>query len=64
MTDVKDTQLDLYKEIVEKEPAAIIVLDSNGIISVANQSALSMLNQDTLVGRKWYEVIQETIKAR
>lgn len=62
MTDVKDTQLDLYKEIVEKEPAAIIVIDSNGIVSVANQSALSMLNVSSLVGRKWYEVIQEVFR--
>lgn len=64
MTDVKDTQLDLYKEIVEKEPAAIIVIDSNGIVSVANQSALSMLNVSSLVGRKWYEVIQEVFRPR
>lgn len=62
MTDVKDTQLDLYKVIVEKEPAAIIVIDSNGIVSVANQSALSMLNVSLLVGRKWYEVIQEVFR--
>ena len=62
MTDVKDTQLDLYKEIFEKEPSAIIVLDSYGIISVANQSALSMLNVSSLVGRKWYEVIQEVFR--
>lgn len=62
MTDVKDTQLDLYKEIVEKEPAAIIVIDSNGIVSVANQSAISMLNVSSLVGRKWYEVIQEVFR--
>src|SRR5574344_1463026 len=57
-----NSDLDLYKEIFEKEPSAIIVLDELGTIAKANQSALDMLGVSVLVGRKWYQVIDEVFR--
>ncbi|WP_406016869.1 PAS domain S-box protein, partial [Succinivibrio sp.] len=34
---------DLYQEIFEKEPSAIIILDERGVVCKVNQSALDML---------------------
>ena len=53
------TELELYKEIFEKEPSAVIVIDERGVIKKANESALQMLNVEKLEGRKWFEVINE-----
>ena len=52
-------QLELYQEIFEKVPSAIIVLDESGTVKKVNESALKMLNVTTLEGRKWYQVIDE-----
>jgi len=61
MTDfAQDTAL--YKEIFEKEPSAIIILDERGTVTKANQSALDMLEVKVLEGRKWYEVINEVFR--
>lgn len=59
-----NNELELYKEIFEKEPSAIIVLDERGIIRKANDSALKMLNVETLEGRIWYKVIGEVFAPR
>ena len=56
------SDLELYKEIFEKEPAAVIILDERGIISKANSSALKMLGVQELVGLKWYQVIQSVFR--
>lgn len=55
-------ELELYKEIFEKEPSAIIVLDERGVVKKANDSALKMLNVEALEGRKWYQVIDEVFR--
>lgn len=57
-------ELELYKEIFEKEPSAIIVVDEFGIVKKANASALNMLNVTQLEGRKWYQVINEVFAPR
>ncbi len=56
------TELELYKEIFEKEPSAVIVIDERGVIKKANESALQMLNVEKLEGRKWFEVINEVFR--
>ena len=55
-------ELEIYKEIFEKEPSAIIVLDERGTVKKANESALKMLNVESLEGRKWYQVIEEVFR--
>ena len=52
---------DLYQEIFEKEPSAIIILDERGVVCKVNQSALDMLGVESLIGRKWYQVIGEEL---
>ena len=54
-----NTELELFKEIFEKEPSAIIVLDERGSVKKANAMALELLNVKELEGRKWYQVIGE-----
>ena len=54
-----NTELELFKEIFEKEPSAIIVLDERGSVKKANAIALELLNVKDLEGRKWYQVIGE-----
>ncbi|MGN0902286.1 MAG: sensor histidine kinase [Succinivibrio sp.] len=55
---------ELYKEIFEKEPSAVIVLDERGNVKLANESAHKMLNITDLVGRKWYQVINEVFRPK
>lgn len=53
---------ELYQEIFEKEPSAIIILDERGVVCKVNQSALDMLGVENLIGRKWYQVIGEVFR--
>ena len=55
---------ELYQEIFEKEPSAIIILDERGVVCKVNQSALDMLGVESLIGRKWYQVIGEVFRPR
>lgn len=59
-----DYDLELYKEIFEKEPSAVIVLDERGVVTKANESALKMLNIDSLEGRKWYQVVEAVFRPK
>ncbi len=53
---------EIYQEIFEKEPSAIIILDERGVVCKVNQSALDMLGVTSLIGRKWYQVIGEVFR--
>ena len=54
-----NTELELFKKNIKKEPSAIIVLDELGSVKKANAMALELLNVKELEGRKWYQVIGE-----
>lgn len=57
-------EFELLSEVFDKVPSAIVILDAHGIVSKANLSAHSMLGEKTLVGRKWYEVINAVFRPR
>ena len=55
---------ELYAEIFDRVPSAIVVLDTRGVVSRANASALVMLGVEVLEGRTWREVIREVFRPR
>lgn len=55
---------ELMTEVFSQVPSAIIVIDSRGIIKKANRSALEMLGEDILEGRRWFEVINAVFRPK
>ncbi len=57
-------ELELLTEVFNVVPSAIVILDKRGTISKANNGALEMLGEDSLVGRKWIDVINVVFRPR
>lgn len=55
---------ELMSEVFSEVPSAIIVIDSRGLIKKANRSALEMLGEETLEGRRWFEVINAVFRPK
>lgn len=64
MTNGRDEEFALLSEVFSKVPSAIVILDEHGVVKRANSSAHEMLSQQTLIGRKWYEVIEAAFQPR
>ena len=64
MEQVSQSEFELLSEVFSKTPSAIVILDEHGVVRRANASALDMLGQETLEGRKWYEVIEASFQPR
>ena len=54
----------LMSEVFAKIPSAIIVINEQGIITKANSSALALLGESSLEGRRWVEVISLVFRPR
>ncbi len=57
-------ELELLAEVFNEVPSAIVILDKRGTIFKANKGALEMLGEQSLVGRKWIDVIKEVFRPR
>ena len=64
MEQGSQSEFELLSEVFAKTPSAIVILDEHGVVRRANASALDMLGQETLEGRKWYEVIEASFQPR
>ena len=54
----------LLAEVFEKTPSAFIVLDNRGIVRKANDAAHLLLNEKSLIGRRWVEVIEAVFRPK
>ncbi|MGL6171542.1 MAG: PAS domain-containing protein, partial [Vibrio sp.] len=55
--DSLEDQVERYKQVLDVMPAGVILLDTQGIVREANPEAQRLLDI-SLVGEKWYSVIQ------
>ena len=55
---------ELFSEVFDKVPSAIVILDARGMIHKANRQAHSLLGVESLEGRPWLEVIKEVFRPR
>lgn len=54
----------LLAEVFDKVPSAIIVLDEQGYIKRANQSASKLLGIDSLENERWVELVSKVFRPR
>ena len=64
MADALSTDISLLQEVFAKIPSAIVVIDDHGLIKKANASALQLLGEPVLEGRRWIEVITKVFRPR
>ena len=64
MSQSQENDYALLQEVVNNTTSAIIVVSETGVIVKANQSALNLLGEETLQGRRWVEVISKVFRPR
>lgn len=64
MSQSQENDYALLLEVVNNTTSAIIVVSETGVIVKANQSALNLLGEETLQGRRWVEVISKVFRPR
>lgn len=64
MSQSQENDYALLQEVVNNTTSAIIVVSETGVIVKANQSALKLLGEETLQGRRWVEVISKVFRPR
>lgn len=64
MSRSQENDYALLQEVVNNTTSAIIVVSETGVIVKANQSALNLLGEETLQGRRWVEVISKVFRPR
>ena len=64
MSQSQENDYALLSEVVNKTSSAIIVVSETGVIVKANHSALNLLGEATLEGRRWVEVISKVFRPR
>ena len=64
MSQSQENDYALLQEVVNNTTSAIIVVSETGVIVKANQSALNLLGEETLHGRRWVEVISKVFRPR
>lgn len=64
MSQPQEHDYALLSEVVNKTTSAIIVVSDSGVIVKANHSALTLLGEGSLEGRRWVEVISKVFRPR
>lgn len=64
MSAALNDESSLLQEVFAKIPSAVVVIDEHGVIKKANLSALHLLGEPTLEGRRWVEVITQVFRPR
>lgn len=58
-----EQQVERYQQVLDVMPAGVILLDTQGVVQEANPEAQRLLEL-SLVGDKWFEVIQQAFAPR
>ncbi|MFM2589222.1 sensor histidine kinase [Vibrio sp. TBV020] len=58
-----EQQVERYQQVLDVMPAGVILLDTQGVVQEANPEAQRLL-EISLVGEKWFEVIQQAFAPR
>lgn len=58
-----EQQVERYQQVLDVMPAGVILLDTQGVVQEANPEAHRLL-EVSLVGEKWFEIIQQAFAPR
>lgn len=64
MSQTQENDYALLTEVFAHTASAIVVVNESGVISKANHTALALLGEPVLEGRRWVEVISRVFRPR
>lgn len=64
MSAALNDESSLLQEVFAKIPSAVVIIDEHGVIKKANLTALRLLGEPVLEGRRWVEVITKVFRPR